>query len=229
MICVSIFIKNKYHCGVIVQGIFRSNFILFGVPIATSLYGQEQAGTIAILLAFVIPLFNLLSIIALQVFSNQKTNVQSLFIDILKNPLIVASIIAFFFIFTMIKLPTLIESTMLDIAHVATPLALIALGGSFQFRGIGKYKKYLCIAILSKLVIVPVIFIPLSIFFGFRGMELTALMAMFASPTAVSTFTMAQSVKANDELAGQIVVMSSILSIITIFAWITILKHANLI
>lgn len=70
--------------------------------------------------------------------------------------------------------------------------------------------------------------ISLVVLLGFRGVELAVLMAMFVTPTAVSSFTMAQSVGANDDLAGQIVVWGSIFSIVTIFIWITILQYASL-
>lgn len=220
--------KENKNRGVVIQGIFRSNYILFGVPVTASLYGSENTGTTAILLAFVIPLFNLLSILALQLFSDQKAGKLSLLKEILKNPLILGSFAAFFFVLTGLRMPSLMEKTVSDIAGVATPLALIILGGSFQFRGIGKYKKLLALSVIGKLILIPLFFIPLSILVNFRSMELAALMAMFASPTAVSSFTMAQSMNANDELAGQIVVVDSLLSILTIFFWITVLNYYGL-
>ena len=220
--------ENKNR-GVMIQGIFRSNYILFGIPIATVLYGANNTGTTVVLIAFVIPLFNLLSIVALGVFSNNKSSKSEIVKEILKNPLIIGSILAFFFVVTGITIPLILEDTISDIAGVATPLALMVLGGSFDFRGIGKYKKLLSICVIGKLLILPIVFIPISILLGFRDMELAALMAMFASPTAVSTFTMAQNAKSNDELASQIVVFNSILSIFTIFTCIAILKYLKFI
>lgn len=82
---------------------------------------------------------------------------------------------------------------------------------------------------LGKLILLPGIFIPIAILFGFRKIELAALMAIFASPTAVSTFTMAQNAKANYKLSGQIVVLDSMLSVVSIFLWIVVLKYINLI
>ncbi|MFI3176012.1 MAG: AEC family transporter [Eubacteriales bacterium] len=218
---------NNHNRGVVIQGIFRSNYILFGVPIASALYGAENTGTTAILIAFVIPLFNLLSILVLSLYSSQKITRGSMIKEILSNPLILASAMAFLFILTKVSLPHVVETTIEDIAGVATPLALIILGGSFRFSNVGKYKKLLWISVGGKLMILPAIFTGISILVGFRGMELGALMAMFASPTAVSTFTMAQSAQANDELAGQIVVFTSMLSIVTLCIWITLLKSGG--
>lgn len=221
--------KENNNRGVIIQGIFRSNYILFGVPIAQNLYGSDNTGTTAILIAFVVPLFNLLSVVALSIYSKKEQNKKQILTEVIRNPLIIASIVAFCFILTNTRLPVLMEQTISDIAKVATPLALIILGGSFKFRNIGTNKKQLVISIVSKLIILPGIFIPIAIWFGFRGMELAALMAMLASPTAVSSFTMAQNADANDDLAGQIVVMSSLLSVVSIFLWILMLNYFNVI
>ena len=229
MIVIPLIESENTNRGVMVQGIFRSNYILFGMPIAIALYGSDNTRTTVILIAFVVPLFNLLSVIALGVFSNNKQTKTQIFKQVLKNPLIISSILGFCFIVTGIQMPMLFEETILDIAGVATPLALIVLGGSFNFRSVGKYKKLLSICVISKLIFIPLFFIPISVFFGFRGMELSALMAMFASPTAVSTYTMAQNAKSNDELASQIVVFNSIISIVTIFICIATLKYLKLI
>ena len=221
--------KETSNCSVMIQGIFRSNYILFGIPITQTLYGNEATGITAILIAFVIPLFNLLSVITFSTYSKEQQSRKQILISVMHNPLIISSFIAFFFVLTNIRLPVLMENTISDISKVATPLALMVLGGSFEFKNIGKYKKQLFISVFSKLIVLPAIFIPAAILFGFRGIELSALMAMFASPTAVSTFTMAQNANANDELAGQIVVLNSLLSVISIFLWIVVLKYSKLI
>lgn len=229
MLLVPLFTKENKSRGVMIQGIFRSNFILFGIPMTVSLYGPKNTSVTAILLAFVIPLYNLLSIIALALFSGTKKSVLSILKEIFSNPLIVGAAIAFFFVLTKLRLPVVVSDTISDIGKVATPLALIVLGGSFQFKSLKKYPLQLSICVLGKLVLMPLLFIPIGVLAGFRNLELAALFCMFASPTAVSTFTMAQAANANDELAGQIVVFDSLLSVITIFFGITILKSLNLI
>ena len=220
--------KDNLNKGVIIQGIFRSNFILFGIPIAQSIYGSENIATTSILVAFVIPLFNMLSVVALNAFSDVKQSPVKILKDILSNPLIIASGFAMFFVITKIKIPYIIQETIVDISSIASPLALIVLGGSFNLKALGNNNKALFISVIGKLIIVPLIFIFISVLFDFKQIQLVSLMAMFASPTAVSTFTMAQNAKLNDELASQIVVINSILSIFTIFIWISILNVSNL-
>ncbi len=221
-------IKVKEDCSVVIQGIYRSNFVLFGIPITASLHDNNISIT-SILVAFIIPLYNLLAVIILQDSTKQKTDYYKIIKEIIKNPLIIGSVLGFIFVGFQIKIPHLIYNTFLEISQVATPLALIALGGSFQIRGLKKFKRSLMIAIAGKLVIIPIIFISLSVLLGYRGLELTAFMVLFSTPTAIASYTMAQSMKANGELAGQIVVLTSILSILTIFICVSILQFANLV
>lgn len=116
-----------------VQGIFRSNYILFGLPMAASLYGTANTGTTAVLIAFVIPLFNRLSVVALEYLRGGKVSVKRIFAGVITNPLIVGALVAFAFVLIGIQLPTVVEQTVRDISKIATPLALIILGGSFTF------------------------------------------------------------------------------------------------
>lgn len=216
--------KNNKKRGVLVQAIFRSNFILFGLSMIISLYGNAFVGTTALLIAFIIPIFNVLSVVALEVFSEGTVNHQKIWMGIIKNPLIIASVLAFIFVLVGIKLPKILEVTILDISKVATPLSFIVLGGSFRFSRISANIKQLFIGVTGRLLFVPMVFLSLAIFMGFRGEALGALLALFASPTAVSSYVMAQQMNGDDELAGQLVAFTSLVSIGTMFMWISFLN-----
>lgn len=221
MLIVPHFEKQQINCPIIVQGIYRSNFVLFGIPVAAALYGDKNAGATAILLAFIVPLYNFLAIIALEQFSEHKGSKLKVLKEIVKNPLIIGAMSAFFLVICRIELPTLVEDAIFDIASVATPLALMVLGGSFKFSNLRKYLPQLTITVLGKLVLMPVIFLGIAILLGFRGPELAALLSMLAAPTAVSTYTMAHNYGANEELASQIIVVDSLLAVVTIFALVS--------
>ncbi|MEG1520451.1 MAG: AEC family transporter [Clostridia bacterium] len=225
MVIVPRFEKSNLRRGVVVQGIFRSNYILFGLPIAISLCGDANVGSTAILIAFVVPLLNLLSVIALEYFIGEKINYKKILVGVVTNPLIIGSVLALVFVFLKIKLPNIIIETARDVATIATPLSLIVLGGSFTFSKLKPNAKGLFFTVLGKLFVMPLCILTVAILLGFRGVELGALLAMSASPTAVSSFTMAQEVGADDEYAAQIVVVASLFSIVSIFLWITILSQ----
>lgn len=214
--------------GVIVQGIFRSNYVLYGMAVASSLSSVSELGTTSVLISFAIPLYNVFSVIALESFKQKNINYRVIIKGILKNPLIIATFCALFFLLTGLKLPFLIEKVVIDISKIATPLAFIVLGASFKFSKLGKNVKALTAVVLGKLVLMPFVFLPLAVYLGFRDGQLVAIMTMLASPTAVSSFTMAEDMGLDGELAGQIVVLTSSISIVTMFFWIFVLKQLSL-
>ena len=66
--------------------------------------------------------------------------------------------------------------------------------------------------------------LPIAMFLGFRGVEVITLVSIFATPCAVASFTMAQELGSNAELAGNAVVVSSALSCFTLFFWIVLFQ-----
>ena len=221
--------KDNKKRGALLQGLFRSNFVIFGIPITESLFGSEKVAVAALLIAVIVPLFNILSVIALETFRGGKPDFRKISIGIIKNPLIIASCLGILTLLLKIKIPTAIEKTISDVSKIATPLSLILLGASFKFDNIKKYLKQTTIAVVGKTILTPCIILPICIMFGYRGVELTTLMIIFAAPTAISSFTMAQQMDSDSELAGQIVVFTSAFCVVTVFMWIFVLKQSYLI
>jgi len=222
-------VKDRRKIGVIIQGIYRSNLVLFGIPIAASIYGDDHIGIVSLLAAFVVPLYNALAVFILEFYRGSKVCLRKLIISILKNPLIIASLIALFFTITGITIPELIFESLSSMSKVATPLAFIVLGGTFQFYKLSGNIKYLAVVSLGRLVLLPALMFSFAILLGFRGEAIVALIGLAASPTAVSSFNMAKEMDADAELAGQIVVVTSIACIGTIFLWVFLLKSFQII
>ena len=78
----------------LIQGMFRSNYALIGIPLAGSLFGDEGISAAAVLSAFAIPLFNILAVAEFAFFSGdgKKPDLRKTLTDIIKNPLIIAYI-----------------------------------------------------------------------------------------------------------------------------------------
>lgn len=222
--------KQPAKRGVLIQGIFRSNFVIFGLPICISLCGEESIGATSILIAVIVPIYNALSIVALEMHrgNGAKLSIVKILKGIFTNPLVLGGIAGIIALLLQIRLPTAVESVVNDVAKIATPLALILLGASFQFSDIKGNLKQITIGVLGKLVVVPLVIIPIAILFGFRGAELVAIVVMIAAPVAVSTYTMARQLEGDSVLAGQLVVFDSIGAILTMFLWIFSLKSFGL-
>ena len=210
--------------GVMIQGMFRSNYVIMGIPVATALLGADQLGTISILIAVVVPLFNMLSVVVLEVFRGQKPKPLHILGQIAKNPLVIGSVLGILTLAAGIRLPHILEQTIQNISAIASPLQLFLLGAFFQFSGLKTYRRELVTVSAAKLIVSPGLFLGLGALLGFRGVAFVSLIGIFASPTAVNSFTMAQQMGGDAELAGDIVVTTSAVSILTMFLWIFLFK-----
>ena len=210
--------------GVMIQGMFRSNYVIMGIPVATALLGADQLGTVSILIAVVVPLFNMLSVVVLEVFRGQKPKPLHILGQIAKNPLVIGSVLGILTLAAGIRLPHILEQTIQNISAIASPLQLFLLGAFFQFSGLKTYRRELVTVSAAKLIVSPGLFLGLGALLGFRGVAFVSLIGVFASPTAVNSFTMAQQMGGDAELAGDIVVITSAMSILTMFLWIFLFK-----
>jgi predicted permease len=228
-IIVPIFVKRNDRRGVMIQGTFRSNFLLFGVPLGLSIGGDEGAVLAAVVAALYVPIINMLSVISLYSFSDAPNkNLKSALFDIVKNPPIIGGVSGI--VFSIIRnyigfeLPTMIDTTLFNIKSTATPFAFIILGGDLKFSHLLRTIKYSICSVLGKIIIIPAIMIPLSALLGFDKLSMAILIAVFATPNAVSSYAMARTYEADHELAGEIITLGTLLSIFTIFIFITISK-----
>lgn len=214
--------------GPMIQGIYRSNFVIIGLPIAKSLMGDEKLGTVAVLIAIVVPVFNVLAVITLEVFNGERVKIGQLIPDILKNPLIIASAAGVLALIVKLPLPSFALAVLRDMADATTPLLLFLLGAFFQFDGIRKYLRDLAKVCVGRLVVIPAIFLTLAAVLGFRGVDFVALIGVFGSATAIASFTMTQQMGGDAEFAGDIVVMTSALCSLTLFGWSFLFKSLGI-
>lgn len=228
-IIVPLLVKDNKRRGVMIQGTFRSNFLLFGVPLGLSIGGVKGSVLAAVVASFYVPVINMLSVISLYVFSDSKSkNLKSALIGIIKNPLIIGGVSGL--VFSLIRnligfeIPTMLDTTLSNIKSIATPFAFLILGGDLKFGNMLKNVKFSIFSVLGKIVIIPALMISLSAMLGFDKLEMAILIAVFATPNAVSSYAMARNYEADHELAGEIITLGTLFSILTIFVFITLAK-----
>ena len=221
-------VKQENQQGVVIQGIFRSNYVIFGVAIVEKMYGPENTVTAAILSAILVPMYNFLAVIALSVFGEKRERDWKKVIgNIVKNPLIIASVLGIVFSYVGIQLPQAVETTIGDLAKLATPIAFLILGGDFDFSKVRGNLKIAWGVIFVKMIGLPLLAIPIVIGMGYRDADLLSALLAYQTPVAVSSYIMAQQAGADEQLAGQVVVFSSALSIVTLFVTIFILRQTG--
>lgn len=230
--------------GALLQACFRSNYALIGIPLAASLFGQEGVSVATLLSAASIPLFNILAVISLSVFGkgDSEPRVKKILLGIVKNPLIQSIFLGLIILcIRMMFIEHEISFRMTDIrplytvlgylSNLATPLALLMLGVQFEFSAVSSLKKEILFGTLMRTVIVPLLGLGAAFLFfrdSFDGAKFAALVALFATPVAVSSVPMAQEMGADHTLAGQLVVWTTLTSAITVFIASFLLKLAGI-
>ena len=226
---VPLFEKENSRRGVIMQAIFRSNSVLFAIPLTESVFGKEGVVMASIMVAFIVPLYNITSVAILEYFRGGSVSSNVLVKNILKNPLIIGAIAGIVFNMLPLKMPGCLTGPISQLCNMATPLSLFVLGGTLKASDMKKNAKPIAIGTGLKLLVIPSIIVTIMSMIGFRGAQLFVVFCMFATPVAAASYPMAQSMDGDADLAGEYVVVSTILSILTIFAWILVLKGSSLI
>ncbi len=245
----ALFISDPKQKGVIHQCIFRSNFALIGVPLAELMGGSNGVVMAAVISLFSIPLFNVLAVIVLSVYKDGKVkiSIKKLLLDIYKNPLIrgvllglLVAFIKFMFVKNGMKSPldykglAFINTTINFIARSATPLSLLILGGQFDLQRMSGYKKPLTLGLIGRNCIAPLFGVGLAALLTKLGIVdfgpdvFAALIALFGTPVAVASAIMADAMDNDGQLAAQLVVWTSLLSLVTLFVVIFVIRAIGL-
>lgn len=237
LIVVPYIIKDRRRCGVFIQGVYRSNYLLIGVALAASIMKDGDLGPTVMLMPFITIIYNFFAVFILMTFADKcdecgnqiKPKSTEILRNIIKNPLIIGVTAGIVISAIGLKLPTVFEKTISDIGSIATPLAIILLGAQFNLKSLKGNLKIASIATALRIVVVPAVVLTIAVLLGFKGSDLAALFIVFAPSTAVSSFIMARNMDGDSELAGQIVVMTTLFSALTLFIGIYILKFFALI
>ncbi len=218
MFLVPKFVKPRPTASSYGQAIFRSNFLIFGAAVAESIYGAGNFGLLTLLSSVAVPIFNIQAAILLETGRNSAVSFKKLLLSIAKNPTVIATALGLAVNLSGLRLHYLILDVVQDLSGLTTPLSFLSIGVSLSMSKVGK-KAYLVSGVLLRLVLIPLVFVPLAVFLGFRDQELCALMILFAAPTAVSSYPMAVAMGADGDFAGQMVAYTTIFCLPTIFLW----------
>lgn len=219
---VLVFVKDKSKHSVMIQGLYRSNFIIVGLPVVENLMAGSDLSPVAVLMGIIVPVFNIMAVFTLETFKGNRVKPGKILREVLENPLIIGSVLGIVFLVLGIRLPSALSDALGDISGIASPLMLFLLGAFFRFESMAKNWKELIQVCMGRLLVIPGIFLSVSYFVGFRGVDFAALLTVFSASTAVSSFTMAQQMGGDSELAGNIVVATSVMCAFSLYLWCVI-------
>lgn len=232
LVFVIFFTKDPKKRASLLQGSFRANYALIGIPLAEALFGAEGVAVASILSAFTIPTFNIFAVISLSIFreGDEKPSIKKILLGIVKNPLIQGVAAgAFALLIRSLFIKFGVEFRLTDIepaykvitwlTNLASPLSLLVLGAQFEFSAVAALKREIISGVVIRNLIVPTLGLGIAYLFckSFGGAEFASLVAVFATPIAVSSVPMAQEMDADATLSGQLVVWSTVFSAFSVF------------
>ena len=229
VIIVPRIVKENPRRGTIIQAIFRSNFIIYGIPLTTYVFGEEKSSVCGMMILIMVTLFNVSAVIVLEMFrEGGKIRPGRLLLGIVKNPLLQGCVAGLLFYLFQIKLPAFIATPVSSMAGVATTLALVVLGANLKFEELRKNRRTISVVLVIRLILLPVVMVFFAYQIGLRGVELFLILMIFGTPVATSSYPMAQNMGADGQLAGQLVFVSTVASLATIFVFIFTMSQLGL-
>lgn len=232
MCAVSFLLKDRSVRAEFIQSSYRSSAALIGCAFVENIYGS--AGAVTLMIIGAVPLYNISAVAVLTMMKGDGGRVNGKLIlktikGVLSNPLIIGIIAGLLWSLLGLRMPTLLHTTINSFAAIATPLGLMALGASFDYKSaFGKIKlSFVCVGF--KLVVFVAVFLPVAIQLGFREDKLVAILVMLGAASAVSCFTMAKSMGHDGTLSTSVVMLTTLLSSFTLTGWLYILKSLMLI
>ena len=215
--------------GVIIQAIFRSNFVIYGIPLTTYVFGPERSSVCGMMVLIMVSVFNIAGVVVLELFrEGGKVRIGPLLLGLIKSPLLQGCLIGLVFYLLQVQLPPFITSPVASLATVATTLAMLVLGANLVFDEIKKNRRTIFIVLTVRLVLLPLIMLPIAWLIGLRGVELFLILMIFGTPVATASYPMAQNMGGDGQLAGQLVFVSTVASLGTIFLYIYALSRLGL-
>lgn len=228
---LSFLLKNKQNQGEFIQASYRSSAALLGIALIQNVYGKATMAPLMIIGS--VPLYNIMAVVVLSFFSPERKGLSKevwlkTIKGILTNPILIGIVVGILWSLLHLPMPTMLDKTVTSIGNVATPLGLMAMGATFNYKeALGDLKPALCASFI-KLFGFCAMFLPLAIYLGFQGEQLIAILVMLGSATTVSCFVMAKNMGHTGILTSTVVMLTTIFSGFSITMWLYILKGMGL-
>ena len=228
---VSCLWEDRSLRGEFIQVSYRSSAALLGVALLQNIYGD--AGMAPLMMIGSVPLYNIMAVVVLSLFHPERKGLDAAVLKktlkgIVTNPIILAIAAGLLWSALRIPMPSIMEKTVASIGGMATPLGLIAMGASFDWKSAFGKAKPAAAATFIKLIGLCALFLPAAVQMGFRESELAAILVMLGSATTVSCFVMAKNMGHEGTLTSGVVMLTTLFSGFTLTGWIYVLRSLGL-
>jgi len=231
MLCALLLVPERRDRGVFIQGAIRGNLGIVGLAFCLNAYGERGLALTSLYMAVLTVLYNVLCtyILTHTLADDNSAMVRKVVVNVVKNPIIIGILLALLCLALNVPVPGVLLQSGEYIAAMALPLALLCIGGSLSLKEMRHSSFTSWLTVGMKMVVVPLLMVVLAMAFGFSGMELGIVFLMASAPTATASYVMVQAMRGNGVLAANIVVLSTLVSVVTVSVGIVVLRGMELI
>jgi len=220
--------KDKTDKGEFIQASYRSAAATLGIAFMTNIY--DNAAMVALMIIGSVPIYNIVAVLILSVTSpenashDRKALIKTTLINVITNPIILGIVIGSLWSLLRLPQPVIMERSILYLGNLASPLALIALGASFEFSDLKEKLGPIICVIFNKLFLFCILFLPVAIYLGLRDEKLVAVLIMLGSATTSSSYIMAKNMGHRGVISSSAVMVTTLLSSFSLTFWLFVLR-----
>ncbi len=228
----SMFLRDRSIQGEFIQASYRSSAAILGIAFIQNIYGG--AGMAPLMIVATVPLYNIIAVVVLTVMKPERGRLgRQMFLDTMKgiatNPILLGILAGIAWSLLGLPVPVIMEKTMKNVAVLATPLGLMAMGAAFDRKKAGEKLWPALAATFIKLVLLAAVFLPIAVGMGFVREKLVAILVMLGSATTVSSYIMAKSMGHEGTLTSSVVMLTTFCSAFTLTGWLYLLRTLGLV
>ena len=222
-------LRNKSLVGEFVQVCYRSSAAILGSAFLQSIYGDASMSSLMILGS--VPLYNVMAVVILTLESPDAAQTGSMAAKLKKsvrgivtNPILLGIAAGFAWSLLGLPMPAMLNKTLSNVAGLTSPLALLVIGAGFKGRKALGYLRPTAAATVVKLMLLPALFLPLAVHFGFTDEKLVALLVMLGSISTPACYVMAKQMGHEGVLTGSVCVTTTLFSAFSLTFWLFVLR-----
>ncbi len=222
---------TRREIGTLSQNAYRSNLNIVSLSLAEQLMGAEGLASMGIIAALITPLYNFYAVVTLEMHKEGggKIRFGKVLLEILKNPLVIATALGFLLRLLPFRLPEVLMSSVATMGRTGTTLALIMLGASLRFDRILRDRKRIVWGNIYRLIAAPLMAFALAYLAGLRGSDLALVVLATGAPLATTTYTMCQVYDSDADLAAELIATTSAFCCLSLFVWIFLMKQLGIV
>ena len=229
---ISFLWQDKSIQGEFVQASYRSSAAILGIAFIQNIYGNAGMGPLMVVAS--VPLYNVAAVLILTLLGKEHKEMDKVLLiktlkGIITNPIIIGIVLGFAWSLLRIPMPAIMEKTVTNVANIATPLGLMAMGAAFDWKKAFAKMKPALTAVMIKLAGFVLIFLPIAIKMGFREEKLVALLVMLGSATTISCYVMAKNMGHEGTLTSSVIMLTTLFCAFTLTGWLFVLRSIGMI